>query len=329
MERKKQKIVAIVGPTGSGKTSLSITLAKKYNGEIISADSRQIYRGMDIGTAKTEIATSDKRQATRKDEETNNSKSASHVPCLVSHGVPHYCVNIKNPDEDYSVADFKQDAESAITIIAKKGKLPLLVGGTGLYIWAVLDNLDIPEVKADPELRARIEKNVQEKGLSAVFEELLKLDPEAAYVIDPKNPRRVVRALEVAIITGKPFTAQRIKKESPYRTLKIGINPPSEVLRERINLRTDMMMKDGLLNEVRHLVKKYGDQCVAFDAIGYREIISYLRGDISLEKSVELMKANTWRYAKRQMTWFKRDKEIHWIENPQEADQLIAHFLQK
>jgi tRNA dimethylallyltransferase len=315
MENMKKKIVAIVGPTGSGKTSLSITLAKKYHGEIISADSRQIYRGMDIGTAKT--IPDDKLRITN-----------CELP-ITSFGIPHFCVDIKNPNEDYSVVNFKRDADSAITEIARKGKLPMLVGGTGLYVWAVLDNLDIPEIKADPKLRARIKEDVEEKGLASVFAELVKLDPEAAYVVDPKNPRRVVRALEVALITGKPFTAQRKKKDSPYDALKLGINPPPEILRERINLRIDIMMKDGLLDEVKRLVETYGEKCVAFDAIGYREIISYLHGGISLESAIELMKSNTWHYAKRQMTWFKRDKDIHWMTNEAEAEVLVKNFLKQ
>jgi tRNA dimethylallyltransferase len=297
----KPKIIAIVGPTASGKTSLSLAIAKKYHGEVISADSRQIYRGMDIGTAK---ASSAELQT-----------------------VPHHLINIKNPDENYTVAEYKHNAELAIADILKRKKLPMLVGGTGLYVQAVLENLDIPEIKADPELRAKIESDIKEKGLDAVFEELVRLDPEAAYVVNPKNPRRVVRALEVAITTGKPFTAQRKKLEPPFDALKIGINPPPEILRERINLRIDLMMQDGLVDEVQQLIEKYGADCVAFDAIGYREIIDYLKNKISLQKAIEDMKLNTWHYAKRQMTWFKRDKEIHWIQNAEEAGKLVEEFL--
>jgi tRNA dimethylallyltransferase len=321
----RQKILAIVGPTASGKTSLSIELAKKYDGEVISADSRQIYRGMDIGTAKAPISPEPASNAGSVAKLSVPAKAGTQG--YLSEGIPHHLVDIKNPDEDYSVADFKKDANAAIEVIVKKGKLPMLVGGTGLYVWAVLDNLDIPEIKADPVLRAKIEKDVQEKGLAAVFEELVALDPEAAYVVDPKNPRRVIRALEVAITTGKPFTAQRTKKDSPYDALMLGINPAPEILRERINLRIDLMMRDGLVDEVKRLVERYGDQCVAFDAIGYREIIDFLKGKISLEKAAEDMKLNTWHYAKRQMTWFKRDKKIHWIENAQEAEFLVETFL--
>ncbi|MDE2019079.1 MAG: tRNA (adenosine(37)-N6)-dimethylallyltransferase MiaA [Patescibacteria group bacterium] len=329
---QKTKLIAIVGPTASGKTSLSIELARKYHGEIVSADSRQIYRGMDIGTAKPEADT--------ENGETRNEKGLPmlHAPFSILHsqGIPHFLVDIKNPDEDYTVAEYQRDAMAAIDGILRRGKLPILIGGTGLYMRAVLENLDIPKIKADPELRAQIEHEIKEKGLAAVFKSLVERDPEAAYIVDPKNPRRVVRALEVAIATGEPFTAQRKKQEPLYDALKIGLNPPPEVLRERINLRIDLMMQDGLVAEVEGLAKKYGTWDMghgtwklpsALDAIGYREIIKYLENKISLETAVEEMKLNTWHYAKRQLTWFRRDAGIHWIENATEADRLVGEFL--
>jgi tRNA dimethylallyltransferase len=297
----KQKIIAIVGPTASGKTALSISLAQKYNGEIVSADSRQIYRGMDIGTATPSPAEQD--------------------------GIPHHLLAIKNPDEEYTVSDYKRDATAAISQILKNNRVPIMVGGTGLYVDAVLDNLDIPEVKADPELRAKIEKDIAENGLVTVFKKLVDRDPDAAYVVDPKNPRRVVRALEVAISTGEPFTAQRKKNGPLFNALKIGLNPPAEILRGRIDLRVEIMLQDGLVNEVETLVKRYGSGCPAFDAIGYREIISYLDGKISLEKAADIIKHNTWHYAKRQMTWFRKDKNIRWIAKPEEAEKLVSSFL--
>jgi len=297
------KIIAVVGPTASGKTALSISLAKKYNGEIVSADSRQIYRGMNIGTAKISVS-----------EQEN---------------IPHHLIDIKNPDEEYSVADYQRDASAAIRSILPKNKLPLLVGGTGLYIDAVLENLDIPKTKADPELRTKIEKDIAENGLAAVFKKLVERDPEAAYVVDPKNPRRVVRALEVAILTGEPFTAQRKKNGPLFDALKIGINPPPAILRERIGLRADLMIQDGLIDEVETLAKKYGTACMAFDSIGYREIIGYLDGRLSLDQAVAAIRLNTWHYAKRQMTWFKKDKKIRWISDEKEADRLVADFLEK
>lgn len=295
------KLIAIVGPTASGKTALSIALAKKYRGEIVSADSRQIYRDMNIGTAKPTI--------------------------IQQNSIPHYLFDIKSPDEEYTVADYQRDAIAAIKNILHRGKLPFLVGGTGLYIDAVLENLDIPKTKADPELREKIEKDIAENGLAAVFKKLVDRDPEAAYVVDPKNPRRVVRALEVAILTGEPFTAQRKKNEPLFDSLKIGMNPSPEVLRQRIDLRIDLMLQDGLVSEVETLAKKYGATCAAFDAIGYREIIGFLDGKLSLEQATDVIKHNTWHYAKRQMTWFKKDKNIKWIADEKEADRLVADFL--
>ena len=229
---EQPKIIAVVGPTASGKTALGIALAKKFGGEIVSADSRQIYRGMDIGTAKPTAA--ERR------------------------GVPHHLIDIKDPDEDYTVADYQRNAIAAINGIIARGKLPLLVGGTGLYIKSVLENLDIPKTQADPQLRAEIEDEIARDGIAAVFKKLVARDPEAAYVVDPKNPRRVVRALEVAIATGEPFTAQRVKRKPLFNALVLGFDPPPEILRERIDRRVDEMMRDGLADETATLIKKYG-----------------------------------------------------------------------
>jgi tRNA dimethylallyltransferase len=319
--QSKSKIIAIVGPTASGKTTLGIMLAKKYNGEIVSADSRQIYRGMDIGTAKISSYELGGRNYEK--------KIIPHTSYLIPQGTPYHLIDIKDPDEDYTAADYKRDAIALVNDILHRGKLPILVGGTGLYIDTVLNNLDIPKIKADPELRAEIENDIAEHGLAAVFKKLVDRDPEAANVVDPQNPRRVVRALEVAILTGEPFTAQRIKNEPIFDSLKIGMNLLPEVLRERIDLRIDLMLQDGLVNEVETLVKKYGKTCAAFDAIGYREIIDYLDGKISLEQAADIIKHNTWHYAKRQMTWFRKDKNIRWITKLEEAEPLIKKFLKK
>jgi tRNA dimethylallyltransferase len=297
----KPKIIAVVGPTASGKTAMGIALAQKFDGEIVSADSRQIYRDMDIGTAKPTAA---ERAA-----------------------VPHHLIDVKDPDEDYTVTDYKADAIAAINDIIARGKLPIIVGGTGLYVKAVVENLDIPETPADPALRAQLENEIASEGLVAVFEKLVALDPEAAYIVDPKNPRRVTRALEVAIATGVPFTAQRKKNEPLFSVLMLGLNPAPELLRERIDRRIDMMMTDGLLDEVTALTKKYGRTPSAFDAIGYREIISYLDDTASLAEAVAAMKMNTWHYAKRQMTWFKKDKNTQWITGLNEATTLVENFL--
>ncbi|MDO8537197.1 MAG: tRNA (adenosine(37)-N6)-dimethylallyltransferase MiaA [bacterium] len=291
------KIVVIIGPTASGKSRLAIKLAKKFNGEIVSADSRQIYRGMDIGTAKP----------TKKE----------------MGSIPHHLINIKNPSEDYSVAEYKKDATIAIRKILRLGKLPILVGGTGLYIRAVIDNLDIPAVPADPKLRNNLETQLGEKGLDYLFKKLVALDPEAQYIVDPQNPRRVIRALEVAIKTGRPFTAQRKTGKKIFDACIIGIQIPVSKLRRNIDGRVDKMIEDGLIEEVQKLVKKYDGLPKAFDAIGYREIIDYLNKKITLAEAVGLIKKNTWRYAKRQMTWFKRDERIRWVKNKAEAMRFV------
>lgn len=296
------RVIAIVGPTASGKTRLAINLARRFNGEIVSADSRQIYRGMNIGTAKP-----------------SNDELAA---------IPHHLIDIKNPDEEYSVADYKKDAIAAMQVIIQKNKLPFLVGGTGLYVNAVIQNLDIPEVKADPQLRARLEKEIKANGLPAVFQKLVALDPDAETLVDAKNPRRVVRALEVALATGKPFTAQRNKNEPTVSALVLGLHPEETVLRERINARAEAMIKNGLVPEVENLLQHYGENRTAFDSIGYREVIEFKKGVITLEEAAVKIKMNTWHYAKRQMTWFKKDPTIHWIENEDPAARAIEDFLQ-
>ena len=304
------KLIVILGPTASGKTDLSIKLAKKFNGEIVSADSRQTYKGMDIGTAKP----------------------------LDLQGIPHYMLDIKNPDELYSVAEYKKDAIEAIENILKRNKTPIMVGGTGLYIKSVVENLDIPKVEADPLLRQKIEKDIEKKGLDYVFQKLIKLDPEAAYIVDPKNPRRVIRALEITLLTKKPFSQQRKSGKILFDVLEIGISVPKEKLKERISLRINEMVKNGLVDEVKNLVRKYGNGQQAFDAIGYREIIDYLNKKITLDQALENMKMNTWHYAKRQMTWFKREppspagfggpsKKVNWIKNYKKAEFLVKKFL--
>jgi len=294
----QNKLLVILGPTASGKTDLSIKLAKKYNGEIVSADSRQIYKGMNIGTAKP----------------------------LNLQGIPHWLLDIKNPNQLYSVGEYKKDAVKIIRQILKRKKLPILVGGTGLYIKAVVENLDIPEVKANPILRAKIEKEIEKNGLDFVFKKLIKLDPEAAYIVDPKNPRRIVRALEITQLTKKPFSQQRKIGSPIFDVLEIGISVPKEELQKRIGRRIEQMLKDGSIEEVKNLIKKYGAEQQAFDAIGYREIIEYLAQKITLEEAIEKMKNNTWHYAKRQMTWFKPDKKIIWVKNYKEAEKLVEKF---
>lgn len=318
---KKPNLIVVVGPTASGKTALAIRIAKRFNSQIVSADSRQIYREMDIGTAKPPR---DKSQIPNK---FRSAKPRNRKSVFISHGVPHYLIDIRNPNESYTVADYKRDAIKAIRAILKKGKLPILIGGTGLYVDAVTENLNIPKAKPNPTLRKELEARSKKYGLKKLFEELVALDPEAAYIVDPNNPRRVIRALEVALTTGKPFSAQRKKGAPLFNALKIGVAAPKEKLRGRINRRADEMVREGLVDEVKRLVKKYGANCHAFDAIGYREIINCLNGEIPLAEAVAKIKTNTWRYAKRQLTWFRKDREIKWIRTEKQAFRLIKGFL--
>jgi tRNA dimethylallyltransferase len=296
-----KKLIVIVGPTASGKTKLALKLAKKFSGEIVSADSRQVYRDLDIGTAKPT-----KKETT---------------------SVKHHLIDIKNPDQNYTVWQFKKDAVAAIDKIIKKDKTAFLVGGSGLYIKAVVDNLDIPKVEPDLKLRRRLEVIIENEGLGNLYAKLVKIDPESAYIVDPQNPRRVIRALEVAIKTKRPFSRQYKKRKPLFEALQIGLNPGREKLKEKIEKRADEMLKKGLVKEVENLVKSYDKNLPVFDAIGYREVINYFDKKISLAEAVEKIKKNTWHFAKRQMVWFKKDKRIHWIKNQKQAEKLIKNFL--
>ncbi len=311
------KLVVIVGPTASGKTKLAISLAKKFNGAIISADSRQIYKEMDLGTAKP-LPTKNLKLKTKN---------------YLVDSIGHLLIDIKNPCEDYTVGQYKKDAILAINRIISDDKLPFLVGGTGLYISAITDNLEIPKVKPNEKLRKKLEKEIKEKGLGFVWKKLVKIDPEAAYIVDPKNPRRVIRALEIALLTNKPFSVQRKKGKPLYKILQLGLNPEPDKLKKIIAERIDIMVQDGLVEEVKRLLKKYGTKLKSFEAIGYREIIDYLNNKTSLEEATELMNKNTWHYARRQMTWFRKDKKIVWLPNnslnnsKKYAQKLIKNFL--
>jgi tRNA dimethylallyltransferase len=306
VENKLPKIIVVLGPTASGKTDLALRLAKKYNGEIVSADSRQVYKKMNIGTAKPPGEWKD--------------------GVYVVEGVPHYMMDIVNPDEDFSLADFKTQATASIENILKKKKLPIIVGGTGLYIWTLVDNLDIPSVKPDLRLRTELEKN----SLSELVLQLQELDPQTAEKIDVKNPRRVLRALEVAISSGQSFVAQQTKSEPLFNALQIGINILKEDLDIRIEKRVGMQMRDGLLAETETLqASGYDWNLPSMSGIGYRQIGYYLQDKMSLSEAVETLKTDTKKYAKRQITWFKRDKRIHWIKNDdkEKTEELIENFL--
>ncbi|MFH0805677.1 MAG: tRNA (adenosine(37)-N6)-dimethylallyltransferase MiaA [Patescibacteria group bacterium] len=291
------KLIIILGPTASGKSDLAIKLAQKFNGEIISADSRQIYKEMNIGTAKI------------------IKKEMS--------GVPHYMIDIVKPNQKFTLAQFQKKTIKIIKDIQKRNKLPLLVGGTGLYIQSIVDNLKIPETKPDKKLRNKLEKLTNQE----LINKLKKLDSKALKIIDTKNKRRLIRALEICLLTKKPFSEQRKKNKSIFNTLQIGIKLNTKNLEQKIIKRIEKMIKNGLIKENKKLLKKYGDKPYSMSGIGYKEIIPYINNKITLKEAKELIKIHTRQYAKRQMTWFKRDKTIKWIKNYSEAEKLIQLFL--
>lgn len=292
----KEKVVVLIGPTAVGKTKISIDLAKKFNGEIISGDSMQIYRGMDIGTAKIKL------------EEME--------------GIPHHLLDIKNPDENFSVAEFQQLVRKKITDITNRGKLPMIVGGTGLYIQSVIYDYRFSDGPADPIFRESLEKRVLTEGITPLYEELKQVDPEAALKIHPNNTRRVIRALEVFHCTGKSMSDYQSEQtpELLYDVALIGLTMEREELYNRINERVDIMMDQGLLDEVKSLYDRGIHDCQSIQAIGYKEIYDYFNGKTTLDTAIEQLKQNSRRYAKRQLTWFRNKMDVKWFERISDED---------
>jgi tRNA dimethylallyltransferase len=323
----KNPLIVILGPTASGKSKLAVKLARRFSGEIISADSRQIYKEMNIGTAKYPLSHKGNKIFVRAMFERASCGVENFSSPYGYHDIPNHLINMVSPDQEFTLAQYKNIAIKTIKDIHKRGKLPILVGGTGLYIWAVIDNLKIPEVKPQPELRQKIEKEIKQKGLEKVYQKLLKLDPGAKFFVEPNNIRRIIRALEICFITKKPFSKQRKKGQPLFNTLQIGLSLPQNILDKKIDQRVEKMIQADLIDEVKKLAKKYSWKLPSMSGIGYREIGQYLRSEIDLEKAKELIKLHTRQYAKRQIGWFKRDKRIHWVRNYQEAEKLIEEFL--
>jgi len=293
--QKHQKLIVILGPTASGKTDLSLDLAKKFNGYIISADSRQIYQNLDLGTGKL----------------TNGTwKKVKNKRILHFENIPHYMIDIINPRQEYTVAQYQKAVYKIIK--ENSNQIPFLVGGTGLYIDAVINGLNIPQVPPDKKLRQELNKKTNKELLS----KLKKIDPDTANKIDTQNKRRLIRALEVSLKSSKPFSSFQTKKPPNFDVLQIGLKLNRKELNQRINKRVDKMIKQGLVKEVQKLISQKNNKnrdLPAFSGLGYKQIIMHLNGELSLEEAQDLIKLRTRQFAKRQMTWFKRDKRIKWI----------------
>ncbi len=315
----RPKVIAIVGPTASGKTGLGIEIAKYWDGEVISIDSRQVYRGMDIGTAKPEGKWVESE--IEKGGSINQLFGARKT--FLVDGVPHWGIDLVNPNEPYSAADFKMYATEKINDIVARGWLPILVGGTGFWLKTIIDNLDLTSTPSDPALRAELEA----RTLGNLFHEYKHLDLEGAELIDSKNKRRVVRALEVTKLTGKPWSQQQTAGEALYDVLQIGLSVPREELNERIDTRVEEMIARGLIDEVRRLQDRYGCEVESMSGIGYRQVCAFLSGRTKLNVAIDDVKRDTRAYAKRQMTWFKRDSRIVWIKPGDSTDQIVEAFL--
>jgi len=288
MRTKKNKVIAVVGATASGKTAYAIKLAKEIGGEIISADSRLVYKGFDIGTAKPTI---EERE-----------------------GVPHYLIDIVEPEVDYSVGLWAKEAEKCIEDIISHGKTPVIAGGTGLYFRILLENYDLPKVEPDYELR----KELAELTFEELQARLASKDSETASKIEKNDKKKIIRAIEIVETLNVPMSKARgVKENSPYEVEWHGRNFPREELYERINKRVDIMIENGLVEETRRLLQKHGRIPNLTDTIGYREILEFIDGKLDLKSACDILKQNTRRYAKRQLTWFRKNPEIVWNVYPE------------
>lgn len=301
-------LIVLLGPTAVGKTKIAVELAVQIGGEIISGDSMQVYRQLNIGTAKIK---------------SNETK-----------GVPHYLIDIKEPDENFSVAEFQNLAEQTIAQIHHKKKLPILVGGTGLYIQAVIDPYDFTEQLPEEAYRQELHQLIEDQGLAYVHQLLSQIDPAAAERIHVNDEKRIIRALEYYKLTGQPISQKREvfekRAEQKYQVVLIGLTMNRSKLYERINLRVDQMMEEGFLKEVEELLNKgYNSSLPALQGLGYKHLINHLEGECSLARAVELIKRDTRRFAKRQLTWFRRDQRIHWfnVEEYTDNQELILEII--
>lgn len=302
----KPKVVVICGPTASGKTALSIELAKRIGGEIVSCDSMQIYQDMTIGTAKPTVEEMD--------------------------GIKHYLIDFVPPNRRYSVADFKKDAKQAIQEILARGKVPIIVGGTGLYVNSLIYEIEYSEMEHDEKYRKQLEERAKQEGLEKLYEEAVKIDKQAMEKVSKNDQKRILRVLEIYHQTGKTKTQQeresrQKKPEYDYRIF--GITMDRQKLYERINLRVDLMIKQGLIQEVQSLIQKYDAFPTAMQGLGYKEVVEYLNGTLTKEEMIEKLKMETRRYAKRQLTWFRRIENLIWLDGLEVKEKNIAIILEE
>ena len=296
----KPKVIVIVGPTASGKTSLGIEVAKKLNGEIVSCDSMQIYKDMNIGTAKP---TQEEMQA-----------------------VPHHMIDFVRPDTRYTVSDYKKQAKIEINNILAKGKMPIIVGGTGLYANSLIYEIDYPEIKRDESYRKELENIAENEGLDGLYNEACEIDPNAMKIISKNDKKRILRVLEIYHDTGKTKTELEIesrKNEAQFDYKVFAIDIPREILYKRIDDRVDLMIQQGLIDEVKKLLTKYKEFPTAMQSIGYKEIKEYLYGNITIEEAIEKIKKESRNYAKRQITWFKKDEKTIWLNGLNDKEQNV------
>ena len=302
----KPLVIVICGPTASGKTALSIELAKKINGEVVSADSMQIYKDMDIGSAKVTPEEMD--------------------------GIKHYLIDFVSPDERYSVANYKQDAKKAIEEIIAEGKIPIVVGGTGLYVDSLIYEIEYNDIEIDEEYRKELEEIKEEQGLEVLYKKALEIDSEAMKKISSNDSKRIMRVLEIYHSTGKTKTEQELEsrtKEIPYDYKVFAINMEREKLYDRINKRVDIMLEKGLVNEVKNLLKKYNDFPTAMQGLGYKEVKDYLEGNLSYEEMINKIKQESRHYAKRQLTWFRKNENTIWIDGLNDTNDNINTILEE
>ena len=301
----KPKVIVICGPTASGKTALGVELAKRINGEVVSCDSMQIYQDMTIGTAKP-------------------------IPEEMQ-GIKHYLIDFVSPNTRYSVAEFKKDATDAIEEIFLKRKTPILVGGTGLYIDSLIYGIEYNDIEIDEKYRHELEQIVKEKGLETLYNEAKKIDSKAMEKISPNDKKRIMRVLEIYKATGKTKTQQEIesrKTEIKYDYKIYAIDMDRQILYDRINKRVDIMIENGLIEEVKTLLKKYNEFPTAMQGLGYKEVVEYLNGKCSKEEMIDNIKMQTRRYAKRQLTWFRKNKQTIWLDGTNDIQNNIAIILE-